>query len=266
VEGNSVSVRNGAHLRNLSHGRFGSARLWAFRCSPGAACCAARSRAGAPWRQPPRNRHGPCLRYAILCKLRRHQRGTNTLQQVSRDHLASFTADSDARYAKELGNFRWCSRRSFQAFPLHGRYVAGYSPPAGRRWRGERSGSWSKVRAHSKGQLLNSRCFSRRPAAIPSGLSAGRRPASSRPAGSSRSRPWSRTRPSASRRGPGRRLLPAAAHSLRFGRSIFFLQSARLVRASSLAGSIATAFSRNVRASFSLPASKSEYPRSFASS
>jgi hypothetical protein len=146
------------------------------------------------------------------------------------------------------------------------RYVAGYSPPAGRRWRGERSGSWSKVRAHSKGQLLNSRCFSRRPAAIPSGLSAGRRPASSRPAGSSRSGPWSRTRPCASRRGPGCRLLPAAAHSLRFGRSIFFLQSARLVRASSLAGSIATAFSKNVRASFSLPASKSEYPRSFASS
>jgi len=35
------------------------------------------------------------------------QRGTNTLQQVFRDHLASFTADYDARYAKELGNFRW---------------------------------------------------------------------------------------------------------------------------------------------------------------
>jgi hypothetical protein len=34
------------------------------------------------------------------------QRGTNTLQHVFRDHFASFAADYDVRYAKELGNFR----------------------------------------------------------------------------------------------------------------------------------------------------------------
>jgi hypothetical protein len=34
------------------------------------------------------------------------QRGTNTLQHVLRDHLSSFAADYDARYAKKLGNFR----------------------------------------------------------------------------------------------------------------------------------------------------------------
>lgn len=34
------------------------------------------------------------------------QRGTNTLQRVFRDHFASFAADYDERYAKELGNFR----------------------------------------------------------------------------------------------------------------------------------------------------------------
>lgn len=34
------------------------------------------------------------------------QRGTNTLQQIFRDHFGHFAADYDARYAKELGNFR----------------------------------------------------------------------------------------------------------------------------------------------------------------
>jgi hypothetical protein len=34
------------------------------------------------------------------------QRGTNTLQHVFRDHFASFASEYDARYAKELGNFR----------------------------------------------------------------------------------------------------------------------------------------------------------------
>ena len=43
---------------------------------------------------------------SILPRAAYAQRGTNTLQQVFRDHFASFTADYDARYAKELGNFR----------------------------------------------------------------------------------------------------------------------------------------------------------------
>jgi hypothetical protein len=34
------------------------------------------------------------------------QRGTNILQHVFRDHFASFAVDYEARYAKELGNFR----------------------------------------------------------------------------------------------------------------------------------------------------------------
>ena len=34
------------------------------------------------------------------------QRGTNILQHVFRDHFASFASEYDARYAKELGNFR----------------------------------------------------------------------------------------------------------------------------------------------------------------
>jgi hypothetical protein len=34
------------------------------------------------------------------------QRGTNTLQRVFRHHFASFAAQYDARYAKELGNLR----------------------------------------------------------------------------------------------------------------------------------------------------------------
>ena len=34
------------------------------------------------------------------------QRGTNTLQHVFQDHFSSFAANYDARYAKELGNFR----------------------------------------------------------------------------------------------------------------------------------------------------------------
>ena len=34
------------------------------------------------------------------------QRSTNTLQHIFRDHFGHFAADYDARYAKELGNFR----------------------------------------------------------------------------------------------------------------------------------------------------------------
>ena len=34
------------------------------------------------------------------------QRGTNTLQDVFRDHFASFAAEYDSRYSKDLGSFR----------------------------------------------------------------------------------------------------------------------------------------------------------------
>ena len=63
------------------------------------------------------------------------------------------------------GRYPWCCRRSFRICPPHGRYVAGYSPPAGHRCWGVRSGSWRKLRAHSKGQLPSSRCFSKLPSA-----------------------------------------------------------------------------------------------------
>ncbi len=55
------AVRNGAHLRNLSHGRFGSARPRAFRC--------ARSRAGAPRLRPTRNCYGYSPHFSSLCRL-----------------------------------------------------------------------------------------------------------------------------------------------------------------------------------------------------